>query len=165
MRQILGARPGTPVATILQAGRCGSAHQASFAERLHALGPGSSTPMCGGEWRPPISGRPMPLMAAYNLWLPRPSRRNLPGADWTACPILSSRKSLFPQPRKGIQYNVRVDYGSGKNIFSANTFLTFLNTLSADASAASHAMADLIDRRSSVPAGFCRGCERFRRPC
>ena len=48
---------------------------------------------------------------------------------------------------------MRVDYDSGKNVFSANTFLTFLNTLSADASAASRPMADYRSKDFS-PSGF-----------
>ncbi len=59
----------------------------------------------------------------------------------------------MPASTQGNQYNIRVDYNQGKNLFSASTFLTFLNTISADGQAQGRPSADFGTKEFS-PSGF-----------
>jgi|SRR5580658_471115 hypothetical protein len=74
------------------------------------------------------------------------------GLDPTT-PDLEFAQVAVPASTQGNQYNARVDYTAGKNLFSANTFLTFYNTISADASAESRPSADYGTKNFS-PSGF-----------
>jgi hypothetical protein len=78
---------------------------------------------------------------------------NFTGGGLTQTPDLEFAQIFLPTHNLGNQYNVRADYVSGRNTFSANTFLTFLNVLSPDPAAQGRPMADVDDHRFS-PSGF-----------
>ena len=74
------------------------------------------------------------------------------GLDPTT-PDLYFAQIAIPASTQGNQYNIRVDYNQGKNLFSANTFLTYYTTISADAAAQSRPSADYGTKNFS-PSGF-----------
>jgi len=75
------------------------------------------------------------------------------GAGLTSVPEFEFAQISVPQTTSGNQYNARVDYDMGRNIFSANAFLTKYNQFSANASAQSRPMADYNSDRFT-PSGF-----------
>ncbi len=75
------------------------------------------------------------------------------GGGLDGVPDLEFAQIAIPATTTGDQYNIRVDYNHGKNLFAANTFLTFLNTYSADGAAQSRPMADYRLKNFS-PSGF-----------
>jgi hypothetical protein len=85
----------------------------------------------------------------------------LPGGDPAQCagggldgsPDLEFAQIALPARTTGNQYNIRVDYNQGKNLFSANTYLTFYNTLAADGAAQGRPSADFGTKDFS-PSGF-----------
>jgi len=98
-------------------------------------------------------GSPYATYGTYNPSFTAGSPAEFAGGGLDGVPDLEFAQISIPATTQGDQYNVRVDYDSGKNVFSANTFLTFLHTLSADASAESRPMADYKSKDFS-PSGF-----------
>ena len=70
-------------------------------------------------------------------------------------PISNSRSNLHSRHyASAINTTSALITTRAKNLFSANTFLTFLHTLSADASAEARPMADYPNSRFFSPSGF-----------
>ncbi len=82
-----------------------------------------------------------------------PIPANFVGGGLDGVPDLQFAQIALPATTQGNQYNARVDYNVGKNLFSANTFLTYYNTIAADAGAQGRPMADFGTKNFS-PSGF-----------
>jgi len=78
---------------------------------------------------------------------------NFTGGGLDGIPDLQFAQLSIPSTSTGKQYNARVDYTMGRNMFSASTFVTFYDALNADASAQSRPMSDYKTHRVS-PSGF-----------
>ena len=78
---------------------------------------------------------------------------NFTGGGLTTIPELVFANIFLPTVTSGNQYNARVDYVTGRNMFSANTFVSITNLLSSDAQAQARPMADIFDHRVT-PSGF-----------
>jgi hypothetical protein len=148
---ILGDRPGTPVATILQS--------SGLAPRVKQI----LTPSCA-LWV--IASEPCAVVGtgvdigspgeSYGMYNPSFTSGNpaqYAGGGLDGSPDLEYAQIYLPASTGGNQYNIRVDYNAGKNLFTANTFLTFYNTISADAGAEGRPMAD-FGTKSFSPSGF-----------
>jgi hypothetical protein len=158
---VLGARPGTPIATVLQ--------QSGLAPRIQQVLPTTCT-----LWI--AAGQPCAVVpggidvgspgAAYGTYINSFGNNcvdppacttaipaNLTGGGLDGTPDLQFAQIALPATSKGDQYNARVDYNSGKNLFSINTFLTFYHTLAADAGAEARPSADYGTKNFS-PSGF-----------
>jgi len=144
---VVSDRPGEPVATILS--------QSGLTPRIaHVL-----TPSCGafGAGTCVVVGNGVNIgspIAAYGTYDPTSTFSNGVGGGLDpTTPDLEFAQIAIPASTHGNQYNIRGDYNSGKNLFSANTFLTYYTTTSADASAQSRPNADYGTHNFS-PTGF-----------
>ena len=147
---IASDRSGTPVSTILA--------QTGLAPRIKQI----LTPSCA-LWV--IASEPCAVVGtgvdigspgeAYGTYNPSftPGPAEYAGGGLDGVPDLEYAQIYLPATTSGDQYNARVDYNAGKNLFSINTFLTFYNTISADAGAEGRPMADLGTKNFS-PSGF-----------
>jgi hypothetical protein len=149
---VLGARPGTPVATILQSSgilpRIKQVLPTSCA--LWVLGNQPCAQVTGGI----DVGSPGLSYGTYiNSFGSGTVPANFVGGGLDGVPDLEFAQISIPSTAKGDQYNVRVDYNRGKDLFSANTFLTFLHTLGASVAAQGRPMADYRLNNFS-PSGF-----------
>jgi hypothetical protein len=148
---ILGDRMSTPVATILQS--------SGLAPRISQL----LTPSCA-LWV--IANEPCAVVGtgvdigspgeSYGMYNPSFTSGNpaqFAGGGLDGSPDLEYAQIYLPASTGGNQYNIRVDYNAGKNLFTANTFLTFYHTIAADAGAEGRPMADLGTKTFS-PSGF-----------
>ncbi len=140
--QILSDRPGTPVATTLQ--------QSGLAPRIKQVLPSTCA-----LWTTPgtcaaVSGG-VDIGSPYSSYGTYESTGIGGGLDGS--PDLEFAEIALPATTTGNQYNARVDYNAGRNLFSANTFLTFLNTVAADGSAQGRPNADFGTKNFS-PSGF-----------
>jgi hypothetical protein len=148
---ILADRGGTPVGATLQA--------AGVAPRIKQVLPSDCTlwvmasQPCAVVSGGIDIGSPYATYGTYNPSFTAGNPAEFAGGGLDGVPDLEFAQISIPATTQGDQYNVRVDYNSGKNVFSANTFLTFLHTLSADASAESRPMADYRSKDFS-PSGF-----------
>jgi hypothetical protein len=143
---ILALRPGTPVATILQ--------QAGLAPRIAQLLTPSCAPFSSGTCN--VVGTGMDIgspVGPYGTYDPTSTFSNGVGGGFDGIADLDLAEIYLPATTKGNQYNARVDYNSGKNLFSANVFLTYLTTVAADASAQGRPNADFGTKNFS-PSGF-----------
>jgi hypothetical protein len=140
---ILALRPGTPVAGILQ--------ESGLAPRVSQI----LTPSCT-LWAPGACavvgtgvdiGSPTGAYGSYD-----PTNGGV-GGGLDGVADLEYAEIYLPATTSGDQYNIRVDYNRGKNLFSANTFLTFLNTIAADSAAQGRPSADFGTKEFS-PSGF-----------
>ena len=148
---LLGLRPGTPVATILG--------QSGLAPRIAQLLP----PNCNGFNPPPpnppicnVVGTGMDVgspIGPYNTYDPTSTFSNGVGGGLDGIPDLEIATVYLPASTKGDQYNARVDYNAGKDLFSANVYLTHLTTFAADGSAQGRPNADYGNKDFS-PSGF-----------
>lgn len=75
------------------------------------------------------------------------------GGGLDGIPDLQFGQIFVPSHLNDNQYNARVDYVRGHDTFSASTYLTFFNNLSADDASAARPMDDFTSKRFS-PAGF-----------
>jgi hypothetical protein len=147
---LIADRPNTPVATILQSSgtvpRLAQVLPTTCA--LWVLGNQPCAVVNGGI----DVGSPY---ASYGIYNPSftTGAAQYAGGGLDGVPDLEFAQVSVPANTQGNQYNVRVDYDQGKNLFSANTFLTFYKNYSADASAASRPMADYNIKNFS-PSGF-----------
>jgi hypothetical protein len=146
---VLGLRPGTPVATILgQSGLTPRISQVITQSQPCSFFPANTCVVVGNGVN---VGSPI---GAYGTYDPTSTFSNGVGGGLDpTTPDLEWAQIAVPSSTQGNQYNARVDYSQGKNLFSANTFLTFYNTISADASAQSRPSADYGTKNFS-PTGF-----------
>jgi hypothetical protein len=143
---ILALRPGTPVATILQ--------QSGLAPRIAQVLTPSCTPFPTGTCA--VVGTGMDIgspVGPYNTYDPTSTFSNGVGGGLDGVPDLELAEIALPASTQGNQYNARVDYNAGKNLFSANVFLTYLTTIAADASAQGRPNAD-FGLKNFSPSGF-----------
>lgn len=75
------------------------------------------------------------------------------GGGLTTTPDLEFAQIFVPSRFTDNQYNARVDYVRGRNTFTASTYLTQFDNLSADDASAARPMDDFDSKRFS-PAGF-----------
>jgi outer membrane receptor protein involved in Fe transport len=75
------------------------------------------------------------------------------GGGLTTTPDLQFAQISVPARFRDSQYNARVDYTRGRNTFSASTYLTYFDNLSADDASAARPMDDFDSKRFS-PSGF-----------
>jgi Carboxypeptidase regulatory-like domain len=148
---ILGDRGGTPIATVLQ--------QHGLAPRIQQVLPTTCALWIAGN-QPCAEvpggidvGSPFSTYGTYNPSFTGGDPAQFAGGGLDGSPDLQFAQIALPQTVKGDQYNVRVDYNAGKNLFSANTFLTFYHTLAADAGAEARPSADYGTKNFS-PSGF-----------
>ena len=147
---VLGARPSTPIATVLQ--------QSGIRPRIAQLLPttcalwiANSQPCAVVNGGIDI-GSPYASYGTYNpSFTPGPAQ--FAGGGLDGIPDLEFAETIIPQTLSGDQYDVRLDYDHGKDVFSINTFLTYLHTTSASAAAQARPMADYKLNNFS-PSGF-----------
>jgi hypothetical protein len=148
---MLGDRPGTPVATILQ--------QSGLTPRIQQLLPTdcslwiSANQPCAVVTGGIDIGSPYASYGTYNPSFTGGNPAQFVGGGLDGSPDLEFAQIALPATTEGNQYNIRVDYNAGKNLFAANTFLTFLKTLDADAAAQGRPSADFGTKDFS-PSGF-----------
>ena len=148
---ILGDRPGTPVGTILQSG--------GITPRVKQILPAScalwtlANEPCAVVGNAIDVGSPYATYGTYNPSFTAGNPAQFAGGGLDGVPDLEDAEIYLPATTGGNQYNARVDYNAGKNLFAANTFLTFYNTISADAGAEGRPMADYGTKNFS-PSGF-----------
>jgi Carboxypeptidase regulatory-like domain/TonB dependent receptor len=150
--QLMAAdRPGTPIATILQSpGSTPRIRQ--VLPTTCALWIAANQPcavVAGGI----NIGSPGESYGTYNPSFTGGNPAEYAGGGLTNIPELAFAEVNLPQTVRGDQYNARVDYNRGKDQFAVNTFITFLDTLGADAGAQGRAMADIKSNNFS-PSGF-----------
>lgn len=143
-----GASPGTPVATTLNG--------AGLTPRIQQVLSGTCTSENGAKIAFPIPcqnvsggvnvGSPTGAYGTYVDATPS-------GGGLTTLPEFEYAELASPALESGDQYNARVDYNLGQNVFSASTFLTFYRQDNADDSAQDRPMADYKSDRFS-PSGF-----------
>lgn len=148
---ILGDRMGTPVATILQS--------SGLAPRIkQVLTPSCALWVIASEPCAVVGtgvdiGSPGESYGMYNPSFTSGSPAQFAGGGLDGSPDLEYAQIYLPASTGGNQYNIRVDYNAGKNLFTANTFLTFYHTIAADAGAEGRPMADFGTKTFS-PSGF-----------
>jgi hypothetical protein len=148
---ILGDRAGTPVATILQ--------QTGLAPRIKQLLPTDCTLWIQASQPCAVViggidiGSPFSTYGNYNPSFTGGDPAQFVGGGLDGSPDLQFAQTALPASTVGNQYNIRADYNSGKNLFSANTYLTFYNTLGADSGAQGRPSADFGTKNFS-PSGF-----------
>lgn len=148
---VLAARPGTPVATILQSG--------GIRPRITHLLPttcdlwNSANQPCAVVNGGIDIGSPYMSYGTYNPSFTGGNPAQFKGGGLDGIPDLQFAQIGTPATTSGNQYNARVDYAQGKNLFAANVFLTYLYTLSGSAAAQARPMADYKLNNFS-PSGF-----------
>jgi hypothetical protein len=161
---IIGDRAGTPIAQVLQS--------SGIAPRIQTLLPPSCALWMQANQPCAVVGTGVDIGspgASYGTYInsfgnncpppgvfpncPPPIPPNFVGGGLDGSPDVEFAQISLPATTSGNQYNIRVDYNAGKNLFSANTFLTFYNTLAADAGADGRPMADFGTKNFS-PSGF-----------
>jgi hypothetical protein len=143
---LLGLRPGTPVGTIL--GQAGLAPRISqvLAPNCNGFAPGTCNVVGTGM----DVGSPI---GPYGTYDPTSTFSNGTGGGLDGIADIENATVYLPASTEGDQYNARVDYTAGQNLFSANVYLTYLTTLAADASAQGRPNADYGTKTFS-PSGF-----------
>lgn len=146
--------PGTPVSTTMQA--------TGIAPRINKVLTGTCTSQGGAPITFPIGcqnvtggvnvGSPTGTYGEYVDSAPN-GMANGTGGGLTTVPEFEYVELASPALQSGDQYNARVDYNMGQNVFSASTFLTFFRANNADDSAQDRPMADFKTDRFS-PSGF-----------
>ena len=148
---MLGDRPGTPVATILQ--------QNGLAPRIKQILPTDCTLWIAAAQPCAVVsggidiGSPFATYGIYNPSFTGGNPAQFVGGGLDGSPDLQFAEVALPATTEGNQYNARLDYNAGKNLFSANTFLTYYNTISADGAAQGRPSADFGTKNFS-PSGF-----------
>jgi hypothetical protein len=148
---VVADRPGTPIATILG--------QKGIAPRINQVLPTDCTLWIKANEPCAVVpggidiGSPFGTYGTYNPSFTGGSPAQFAGGGLDGIPDLQFVQIAVPSTTSGNQYNVRVDYNAGKNLFSANTFLTFYNHVSGDAPADARPMADYGTKNFS-PSGF-----------
>jgi Carboxypeptidase regulatory-like domain/TonB dependent receptor len=163
---MLADRPGTPLATILQSSGLAPRIKQLLApscalwvvanQPCVVVGTGVDIGSPGGNYGTYINsfGNNCPPPGnPPTVPCPTPIPANFTGGGLDGVPDLEFAQIFLPATTSGNQYNIRVDYNAGKNLFSVNTFLTYYNTISADAASAGRPMDDLGTKNFS-PSGF-----------
>ncbi|MGO9541689.1 MAG: carboxypeptidase regulatory-like domain-containing protein [Terriglobales bacterium] len=146
---LLALRPGTPVATIL--GQSGLTPRISQVLAPSCTGFATSpAPTCNVVGTGMDVGSPI---GPYGTYDPTSQFSNGTGGGFDGIPDIENATVYLPATTSGNQYNARVDYNAGKNLFSANVYLTYLTTLAADASAQGRPNADYGTKNFS-PSAF-----------
>jgi hypothetical protein len=143
---LLALRPGTPVATIL--GQSGLTPRIS--QLLAPNCTGFSTGTCNVVGTGMDVGSPI---GPYNTYDPTSQFSNGVGGGLDGIPDLENATIYLPASLEGNQYNARVDYNAGKNLFSGNVYLTYLTTLAADGAAQGRPNAD-YGQKAFSPSAF-----------
>lgn len=141
---IAHAGAGTPVAATLQA--------AGVAPRVEQV----LTPSCVGfaTAKCQVVGQGVNVgspSGAYGTYVDNFSTSA--GGGLTGVPEFEYAQLTLPSHTTAAQYNARLDYTSGANTLTANTFVTDFNDTQADGGAQGRPMADLHSHRLS-PSGF-----------
>ena len=145
---IAGASPGTPVSTTLDS--------PGLAPRITQVLSGTCTSEGGATITFPIPCQNVP--GGVNLGSPTGTYGQYVdatpnGGGFTAIPEFEYAELESPAITDGDQYNARVDYAMGRNLFSASTFLTYYWADDADDSSQDRPMDDYKTDRLS-PSGF-----------
>jgi len=144
---ILNLRSGTDVGTILA--------QNGLAPRIVKLLP----PTCAVVSPPDtcnVVGTGIDVgspIAGYGTYDSTSQFVNGVGGGLDGVPDLELAQIALPESTQGNQYNIRVDYNRGKDLFSASTFLTYLTHIAADSQAQGRPSADFGTKAFS-PSGF-----------
>ncbi len=146
---VLGARPNTPVATILSS--------TGLAPRVAQILPTTCSTFPSGTCQVvgpnQINiGSPGKTYGTYINSFNGGTQGQVAGG-LTTTPEFSFAQISLPATNSGNQYNIRGDYVRGKNMFSASTFLTYFNSFSAQGAEQGRPMADVNSKRFS-PSGF-----------
>lgn len=156
---ILADRSATPIATILQS--------SGIAPRINKVLPtdctiwNNATQPCAVVNGGVDIGSPGGSYGTYvNSFGATGFPANFTGGGLDGSPDLLFAQLNLPKMIQGNQYNARVDYNTGKDLFAVNTFLTFLNNTSADAAAQGRPMADYHSKAFS-PSGFLSWVRTF----
>jgi len=149
---LIGARSGTPVATTLS--------DAGIRPRVNQLLPTTCAFWIAANQPCQVVsggidiGSPGGSYGTYiNSFGSSTNPPNFTGGGLDGIPDLQFAQLSVPSQSSGKQYNARVDYNMGRNVFSASTFLTWFDANNADGSAQSRPMADFKTHRLS-PSGF-----------
>jgi hypothetical protein len=142
---VLGARPGTPVATILS--------DPGLAPRIAKILPTTCSTFAAGTCQ--VVGPNQINIGSpggtYGTYI-HSFDGGVPGqvgGGLTSTPEFSFAQVFLPATNSGNQYNGRVDYVMGKNTFSASTFLTYFNGFAASGGQQGRPMADVNTNRFS----------------
>ena len=144
---ILGLRSGTDVGTIFA--------QSGLAPRIVKL----YTPTCAVVSPPDtcnVVGTGIDVgspIGPYGTYDPTSQFQNGFGGGLDGVPDLELAQIALPESTQGKQYNIRVDYNHGKDLFSVSTFLTYLTHIAADSQAQGRPSADFGTKAFS-PSGF-----------
>lgn len=136
-------RPGTPVATIVS--------EPGLAPRIKQILPPSCALWSAGTCV--VVGNGVNVGTPDNAYGVYDSSNGTGGGLDPTTPDLEFAQIYLPASTQGNQYNIRADYNAGKNLFAANTFLTFYDTIAADGSAQGRPSADFGTKDFS-PSGF-----------
>lgn len=142
---LISDRPGTPVATILQ--------QSGLMPRIAQVLTPSCTPFMNMGIPCNVIGNALDIGSPVGTYGTYDPSNGGAGGGLDGIPDVQFAQIYLPATTAGNQYNARVDYNQGKNLFSASAFLTYLNTLAADASAQGRPNADYGTKNLS-PSGF-----------
>ncbi len=149
---ILGLRSGTPVATVLQS--------KGLAPRINKVLTTDCTlwVQAGNQPCAVVTGgidigSPDLSYGMYNHSFTGGDPTQFAGGGLDGSPDLQFAQVALPANTKGDQYNIRIDYTSGKNLFSANTYLTYYTAFGADGAAQGRPSADFGTKNFS-PSGF-----------
>ncbi len=141
-------RAGTPVATTLTA--------PGIRPRIAQLLPSTCAPWISANQPCQVVNGGVDIGSpglTYGTYIPSFNNPNYTGGGLDGIPDLQFAQIALPAHNDGNQYNARVDYHQGANQFSGNAFLTYFNSLGADAGAQGRPMADVNSSRFS-PSGF-----------
>ncbi len=150
---LIADRPGTPVATILQSG--------GIAPRINKLLPTTCTLWVNGNQPCAVVnggidvGSPYASYGTYNPSFTGGNPAQFAGGGLDGIPDLEFAQIGIPASNTGDQYNARVDYNRGKDLFSANTFITRSTGYSADQSGDAQSRPDVgYYIKNLSPSGF-----------
>lgn len=162
---VLGARPGTPIATILSAKGLAPRVAQILPTTCANWGPVNGTPIC--QVVPGTTGNAVDIGSpggAYGTYIPSfnggAAGQVGGGLNTPGIPEFQFAQLSLPHLTRGNQYNIRADYTQGANSFAASTFLTFFNELAADSASQGRPMDDTNSKRFS-PSAFLSWVRSF----
>jgi hypothetical protein len=148
---VLGARPGTPISTILGAAGI-TPRVVQVLPTTCALWIAANQP-CAVVTGGIDIGSPYASYGTYNPSFTGGNPAQFAGGGLDGIPDLEYANIALPATTKGNQFNIRADYSSGQNLFTVNTYLTYLNTTSAQSGEQGRPMAD-YNLKDFSPSGF-----------
>jgi hypothetical protein len=160
---VLGARPNTPIATILSSKGIAPRVVQVLPTTCTDWAPIGGTPIC--QVVPGTNGDAVNIGspgAAYGTYIHSfdGGAAGKVGGGLTTDPEFQFAQIALPNQTTGNQYNIRADYTQGKNSFAVSTFLTHFNGFSADSAAQGRPMADTNSKRFS-PSAFLSWVRTF----